>query len=244
MKTKTTTWKPSVGTFSKALPGAISLNFAESGGANCSNQCQALQRGICYAIHTERMKPSIAVSGERKRETGFAACCDQYRADIERKVSKGEIIPWIRFSSFGSVPNRPLNQEEIIAFVKLVRSFPAGVPVHFPVESPEKAERFRMLAVAFDLPLVVRESIQSKARLDRVIASGSPSSVIVEEGETKRDRLANAISLAKTIPGAKVCPAIASTVNSRPVKIKCGVGKGGCTACSRADVSLVLYPQH
>lgn len=235
-----TNWKPTLGTFGKALPGAIAVNFSESGGSNCSNRCQLKDNG-CYAQGTEEFKPSIQVSGIRKREAGFAACCDHYRDQIEKRKDP---IPWIRFSSFGSVPNRPLKQDEVIAFVKMVRAFPTGVPVHFPVESPEKAERFRMLAVAFDLPLVVRESIQSKAGLDRAIRSGAPSSMVFHDGGTLRERVRNAAEYARTIPGARICPAIASTAFRRPVKIKCGEGKNGCTFCSRADVSMVVYPLH
>ena len=230
-------WKPKIGTFGKALDGAISLNFSESGGVNCSNQCKLKGNG-CYAIHTEKMKPSIAVSGERKREAGFAECCREYQSQIEKRKAP---IPWIRFSSFGSVPNRPLSEEEISAFVSLVRSFPENVPVHFPVESPQKAERFRMIAVAFGLPLVIRESLQSKNRLKRDFGNGS---IVFNEGATLRERVKHARDFARKIPGAKVCPAIASTANKRPVKIKCGNGKHGCTACAREDVSLVVYPRH
>ena len=230
-------WKPKIGTFSKALAGAVSLNFSESGGVNCSNQCKLKGNG-CYAIHTEKMKPSISVSGERKRAAGFEACCREYQAQIE---TRKDPIPWIRFSSFGSVPNRPLTESEITAFVSLVRAFPENVPVHFPVESPQKAERFRMIAAAFDLPLVIRESLQSENRLKRDFRNGS---IVFNHGETLRDRVKNAREFARTIPGSRVCPAIASTANKRPVKIKCGQGKHGCTACAREDVSLVIYPRH
>ena len=235
-KTKPT-WKPTLGTFSKAVPRAIALNFSESGGVNCSTKCEALKKGVCYAVHTEKMKPSIQVSGERKRKAGFANLCQSYQAQIERKKAKGEAIPWIRFSTFGSVPNRKLTGSEMEAFASLVRSFPASTPVHFPVETPEKAERFRAIAVAFDLNLVVRESAQSDQRMR---AADKPCSRIVYKGDTKRERLANAVSLAKSLPNARVCPAIASTILRRPKAVKCGQ----CTLCARADVQTILYPQH
>ena len=230
-------WKPTLGTFSKAVPKAVALNFSESGGVNCSTKCEALKKGVCYAVHTEKMKPSIQVSGERKRKAGFANLCKSYQRQIERKTAKGETIPWIRFSTFGSVPNRKLTGLEMEAFAALVRSFPAGTPVHFPVETPEKAERFRAIAVAFDLNLVVRESAQSDRRMR---ATDKPCSRIVYKGETKRERLANAVSLAKSLPNARVCPAIASTILRRPKPIKCGQ----CTLCARPDVQTILYPQH
>jgi hypothetical protein len=236
-------WKPTLGTFSKALSGAVSLNFAESGGVNCSPTCEALIKNVCYAVHTEKMKPSIQKSGERKRLHGFAPLCDAYREEITRKASKA-IIPWIRFSTFGSVPDRELTTEEESAFVKLVRSFPPDVPVHFPVETREKAERFRDIAKAYALPLVIRESAQSDQRAMESMSSGDPASRIVYEGKTKRDRLAKAQEIARANPGASVCPAIASTILKRPVKIKCGSGKGGCTLCSQGNRTLILYPQH
>jgi hypothetical protein len=238
MKTKTKpNWKPTLGTFSKAVPNSIALNFSESGGVNCSTKCEALKKGVCYAIHTEKMKPSIQVSGQRKRELGFESLCHAYQRQIERKKAKGETIPWIRFSTFGSVPNRKLTGEEMEAFAEMVKSFPAGTPVHFPVETREKAERFRAIAVAFDLNLVVRESCQSDQRMRN---SSGPSSRIVFEGATKKDRLANAIVLARSLPNARVCPAIASTILRRPKAVKCGQ----CTLCARADVQTILYPQH
>lgn len=235
-------WKPTLGTFSKALPGAIALNFAESGGVNCSDECQAKDK-FCYAEQVEKMKPSVATSGERKRLAGFAECCNAYAAEIRKRAAKGHAFPWIRFSSFGSVPNRPLSPVEILAFIQLVRSFPPGVPVHFPVETKEKAMRFRAIANHYGLKLVVRESAQSENRALECLAEGSAASLIFSAGRNKRERLAGAIAYAKGKPGAKVCPAIASTILRRPVKIKCGSGKGGCTACSQ-DSGLVIYPQH
>lgn len=237
---KNTTWKPTLGSFSKALPGAVALNFSESGGANCSARCQALKLGVCYAVHTERLKPSVQTSGERKRKMGFANLCRAYQQQIEKRVAKGDFIPWIRFSTFGSVPNRPLTGEEMQAFASLVRSFPPGVPVHFPVETRQKAERFRAIAVAFDLNLVVRESAQSDSGFRDSLAQGKQVSRIVYKGNTKRERLENARKIAKASKGkVRVCPAIASTIlRTRPVKC------GQCTLCSRGDVTGILYPQH
>jgi hypothetical protein len=237
--TKPTSWKPTLGTFSKATEGAIALNFAESGGVNCSTKCEALKKGVCYAVHTEKMKPSIQVSGQRKREAGFANLCHAYKAQIQKRVAKGEMIPWIRFSTFGSVPNRKLTPTELEAFADMVQSFPADVPVHFPVETREKADRFRAIAVAFNLPIVIRESCQSDARM-RSKGNTGQSSRIVFKGETKRERLENAKAMAKQLPDARVCPAIASTILRRPKPIKCGQ----CTLCAQPQIKTILYPQH
>tara|TARA_R110000796_G_scaffold251769_1_gene383947 strand:+ start:11891 stop:12616 length:726 start_codon:yes stop_codon:yes gene_type:complete len=237
MTKKKTSWKPSLGTFSKAVDGSIALNFSESGGTNCSTKCEALKKGVCYAIHTEKMKPSIQVSGQRKRELGFVQLCNAYKAKIETLVSKGVEIPWIRFSTFGSVPNRRLSLAEMLAFAEMVRAFPQGVPVHFPVETSHKAERFRAIAVAFQLDIVVRESCQSDKRMHD---STGPCSRIVFGGATKKERLDVAVGMAKRIDGARVCPAIASTILRRPKPVKCGQ----CTLCSRSDVRVILYPMH
>lgn len=233
-------WKPTLGEFSKGVPGSIALNFSESGGANCSAKCEALRRNVCYAKLVEKLKPSVQTSGERKREFGFAPLCRAYRLQILRKLAKGEKIPWVRLSTFGSVPNRPLTAEEVTAFVELMRSIPAETPVHFPVESKAKAERFRALAHAHGLSYVVRESCQSDESMLRSNDSGLPSSRIIYAGRTKKERLENAVRLAKSLKSARVCPAIASTINRRPNPIKCGQ----CNFCSRADITTILYPQH
>ena len=243
MTTKTKTpanWKPSLGEFSKGVEGSVALNWSESGGSYCSVKCEALKRNVCYAVHVEKMKPSVQKSGERKREMGFASLCRAYRLLILRRLAKGKAIPWLRISTFGSVPNRPLTSEEVLAFVDLMRAVPAETPVHFPVESKAKAERFRALAHAHGLTYVVRESCQSDDSMIRSNDAGLPSSRIVYAGTTKRERLENATRLAKSLKNARVCPAIASTINRRPNPIKCGQ----CNFCSRADITTVLYPQH
>ena len=183
---KKPSWKPTLGTFSKATEGSIALNFSESG------------------------------------EVGFTNLCHAYKAQIQKRLAKGDVIPWIRFSTFGSVPNRKLTPDELEAFADMVQSFPAGVPVHFPVETREKADRFRAIAVAFDLDLVIRESCQSDARM----RSGDNT------GQSSR--------MAKQLPDARVCPAIASTILRRPKPIKCGQ----CTLCAQSQIKTILYPQH
>jgi hypothetical protein len=235
MKTKTKpNWKPTLGTFSKAVPNSIALNFSESGGVNCSTKCEALKKGVCYAIHTEKMKPSIQVSGQRKRELGFESLCHAYQRQIERKKAKGETIPWIRFSTFGSVPNRKLTGEEMEAFAEMVKSFPAGTPVHFPVETREKAERFRAIAVAFDLSLVVRESCQSDQRMRD---SSGPSSRIVFEGATKKDRL---VKCHRSRPIAPECPRLPCHRINDPAQTKGGQVRSmhAMRPCRRADNPL------
>jgi len=235
--TRPAKWSPSLGEFSKGVTGSVTLNFSESGGDHCDPSCMALQLGVCYAVGVERLKPSVQLSGERKRKLGFAALCRAYAAKLAKLSAKtgGEPLPWVRISSFGSVPNRPLLADEVAAFVAMVRAIPAGTPIHFPVETAEKAARFRAIAHAFNLPYAVRESLQ-----DDSAPVGPASRVVYGEG-TKRDRLDAAIAIARASKGAaRVCPAIASTILKSPHKVKCGE----CKLCSRADVETVLYPQH
>jgi len=231
-------WQPALGAFSKGVSGSITLNFSESGGDHCDPTCLALQLGVCYAVHVERLKPSVQTSGERKRQLGFAALCRAYAAKLAKLSAKsGGPLPWVRISSFGSVPNRPLLADEVAAFVAMVRAIPAGTPIHFPVETAEKAARFRAIAHAFGLPYTVRESLQNDS------APAGPASRVVygAPGTTKRERLEAAIAIAKASKGAaRVCPAIASTILKSPRKVKCGE----CKLCSRADVETILYPQH
>jgi len=241
MKTNKQTWKARVGTFSKALPGAVSLNFSESGGSNCSPRCKLLNAG-CYAQHTELMKPSISVSGERKRKQGFANTCRQLTVSLMRESRKRK-IPWVRLSSFGSVPNRLLGSHEVKAFVSLLKAVPEETPIHFPVETPGKAAQFRRLCNASGREIVVRESSQTEARAVNAIRDGGQVSLVVGGG-TKKENLAKAKTVAarlreKTGERAAICPAIASTINRRK-PVKCGQ----CTLCADKGCAAIVYPQH
>ena len=236
-------WKATAGTFSKAVDGAISINFSESGGVNCSNHCTMKGNG-CYAEQVEVMKPSVQVSGERKRTQGFAVTCIQIADDINKRLSKGESIPWVRFSSFGSVPNRGLSHLETEAFKYLISAVLAtGAPVHFPVETETKRKRFQALCDDVDHgAIVVRVSGQTLAGAMSARRSEHATSVVWSAGKTKRDRVANAKRWAnahRVSHGAVVCPAIVSTVERKAHKVKCGE----CKACSQSG-HLVIYPQH
>lgn len=235
------TWKPTLGGFSKAVEGGLSINFGTSGGRNCSPQCQALKKGLCYAVHTERLKPSIQIKGERLESLGFYKACLAYKHEIEKRKAKGETFPWVRLSTFGSVPNRPLRSHEIEAFVAMIKSLPDDAPIHFPVESRQKAERFRAIAWANGLQdrLIVRLSAQSDKTAKEEHDKGNACSRIVFDGATKRERLANAHKLSRKLKQASVCPAIASTILRRPHKVKCGE----CKLCAQPG-RLILYPQH
>lgn len=235
-------WKAKAGTFSKAVEGAISVNFSESGGANCAKACTMHpdNGGACYAVVVEAMKPSVQVSGERKRTQGFARTCLEIASDIERKG----LIPWVRFSSFGSVPNRALYHLEQEAFKHLIKVVIAtGAPVHFPVET--EAKRQRMQALCDEVKpnaITVRLSGQTIGKSLNARDKGIATSVVFTDGANKKERLANAKAWAakhRKSHGALVCPAIASTIERKAKKVKCGE----CKACSQPQ-HLIVYPQH
>ena len=221
-------WKPNIGTFGKALEGSISMNFSANGDSNCSKQCPLKDKG-CYGKNIEAVKPSVKVSGDRKRETGFLNCVNSYK----KQLGKHSELPWVRFSSFGSVPNRPLSTEESEAFRGLAFHASQLGPIHFPVETQAKRERFQKLVPQ---GVLVRESALKLRRARNLAKKGIANSVVFTKGETLKDRVGNAKEYAKNlrkegIPTA-VCPAIGT-------KIKCGQ----CTLCSKFQ-GTIIYPQH
>lgn len=240
------TWKAKAGTFSKAVEGSITVNFSESGGSNCSKACTMHpdNGGACYAVVVEAMKPCVQVSGERKREQGFARTCIDIADDINKKLAKGETIPWVRLSSFGSVPNRALSNLEQLAFKQLVETLIATkAPVHFPVETESKRHRMQVLCDAVKPgAIVVRLSGQTLGKALNARNKNIATSVVFTVGNNKRERLANARVWAakhRKSHGAMVCPAIASTIERKAQKVKCGA----CKACAQKQ-HLIIYPQH
>lgn len=222
-----------VGSFSKGTAGSIALNYSEGSDENCDDSCP-LKDGKCYTINFNKMKPSMAVSGERKRKMGFeAVICAQYW-NIRKRLDKGESITWTRFSAFGSVPNRKLTGvEKTYLRILVMLLIDNDVPIHLPVESEFKRSQ---LEQAFEgLPIAVRLSTHGDT------SKAGPKSVVVGTAQMKRaERLAEAERVRKEFKGtAVVCPAIKSTFN-RTKPIKCG----DCTACSKPNIELVIYPMH
>lgn len=232
-------WQPNIGTFSKAIDGSVSCNFSESGGVQCSDLCP-MKKGGCYAIACEKLKPSIHVSGERKRKAGFAACAMRYAKQLTAKAT--DSVPWVRISSFGSVPGR-LDFEGVQAAHKL---FAAAVRaasarrVHFPVESIRKFKLWSPIAAAYGI--TVRVSAHNVRNAAKYMRDGIPASLVMlrRDGETRADLLKRSREFAAARRGAIVCPAIADTFNRKPDPAKCGK----CTACGNAAVKLIIYPEH
>ncbi len=227
-------WRASLGSFSKAIDGSVSLNFSESGGSNCDNSCKMKAKG-CYAIHTEKMKPSVATSGERKRVQGVVQTCLDYINQLERL--RDNTIPWIRFSTFGSVQDT-LTQTQKAVFTKLlIECDRVGEHIHFPVETEKKRKLYQSLCDAAGLQIVVRISAQTLTKYKRYLKQGIAASIVFSTGDNKKQRLVNAEIFAhetKTI----VCPAVKSTILKQD-KVKCG----DCIACSVPSLNII-YPQH
>jgi len=233
------TYKAKLGSFGKAINGSVSANFGQSAGANCSRKCRYYGRG-CYAVGIERRKPSVSKSGLYREQQGFLVTCMQLASDLRQRVERGDEIPWFRFSSFGSVPNRPLTGPEEIAFVSLCKAIPKGTPVHFPVESGEKASRYRTLFARHGINIVVRESIQSRRSLPKGFARGQVSIGGGQVGKPLRENLKSSRALARKLgSSSRVCPAIAATAMRRN-PVKCGQ----CNFCARPDIKTIIYPIH
>lgn len=236
-------WKPKLGTFSKALSGSVSLNYSESGSTNCSDTCP-LKKSGCYAVNTELMKPSVRVSGERKRLAGMIECNNNYFAELV-KIRDG-FIPWVRFSTFGSVPKTPTKKElESLAYVLNEAKRVSGGNVHFPIESLRKYKLY--LSTVEKAGLVIRLSLNfsTVAKITKAVRDGLKVSTVVKrvQGESTKQRIKRSRKLAKRLKNngvrASVCPAIVATL-TKAASVKCGQ----CTLCSRGNCDVVIYPQH
>ena len=229
-----TTWTAKLGSFSKAVANSVSLNFSESGGVNCADSCK-MKAGGCYAVHTEKMKPSIATSGERKRVQGVIATSMQYIAQLSRM--RDNAITWARFSTFGSVPATLSDTQKAVFMQLLIEVDRVAEHTHFPVETEAKRELYQGLCDLSNVAICVRVSTQTITSYKRNALNRTASSVVVTRGKTKRDRLEIAEKLALDT-NTIVCPAVKSTI-LKTNKVKCGE----CVACSISSIQ-VIYPKH
>lgn len=221
-----------VGTFSKAIEGAVSLNYSEGADENCDDSCP-LKEGACYTKLVQKRKPAIQISGERKRKLGFATVVATQYWQLKAKIDNGEEIPWARVSSFGSTPNRILTGVEKMHFGLLIGMLAKNnIPVHVPVETEFK--RKQLEEALRGLPVVVRLSDHDGN------ATGPRSIVAGDFSMTRKERLKVAEQVRKDHDGtAVVCPAIRSTFRKTKA-IKCGT----CNACANPKIELIIYPMH
>ena len=227
--------RPVLGGFGKATPGSVALNFATSGGKNCATTCRMHpdNGGACYAATAENRwdRKQLLAKLQRHESTDPAVLISHAMAEVTESRNP---IPWFRFSSFGSVPMQaPHNFRTLCALLVAM-----DIPVHFPVESADKADHYR--TVLSGLPIAVRESISDPSRWTTAVGPVSIVAGNMAMSKPYRIRYAkNIASIRTNATGRKtiVCPAIASKRGND--KAKCG----SCTACSKSDIDIV-YPMH
>lgn len=274
------TWSV-LGSFSKGIPSARTLNFGISGGANCETSCRhhpmhyrdgAPHDGACYAWYVEKRADRQQLADKLGRHEALPASIVTGKALVElsRAILHGSTVGWLRISTNGAVP-KPAEALADRRFIPLLREFletakRAGIPVHFPVESAEKAAFYR--EKVGDL-VTIRESVQThNMGADTIehhdIPKGACSFTAGEHvgaGPNKRARILAAAAAAAAAwaqrTGRKtiVCPAVrvsflARTKAGRGLRSaeqvkswRAGAKCGACTACALAHVDIV-YPAH
>ena len=233
---------PILGTFGKSVPGGIAVNFGRSGGKHCDRGCpyhpeSPQDRAKCYAAGCEEYRQSLAVKLDRHESSDPAELVKVARLEIALKQARAR-VPWIRISSFGSVPHNPPE-----GFRELMEdAIECDTPVHFPVESPQKASTYRKCLDG--LPIAVRESTYTVRRFLRAdgpasVVGGSMGSHSPKERVKVSKRIA-AIRTKRTGRKCVVCPAVAAKhLRTGSKNAKCGA----CTACADPLIDIV-YPAH
>lgn len=242
------------GTFKKAIPGSLAINFAESSGRNCDLSCplHASNGGGCYATAIERRKPSVTSS-----LTARALDPIGYVRDVLDGLNKANLcsVPWVRFSVFGSVPRAAdVEVEANPVLSSLLRSLASRLrthahKVHLPVETTRKAHAYRRLGFFPRVSFATNWRTDKHEReLRRTLDDGFPVSLTSDDGLgkgagwTKRQqeyaRRVTIPELRKAFPDKKVrgCPAILGNA-------KCGA----CRLCvdpQFGGADIVVYPLH
>lgn len=237
----------------KFLPGSLSLNFGQSGGAYCDVACSfhphnstdSAQPDSCYAVRSARLRPMVARSEENRQQIHPTRLVNMAIVELEAILANGGSVPWFRFSAAGSLPQREQIPKGFIAAVRQLIGIlnRHSIPVHFPKEG-ESAEVYR--AMVGDLVAVRRSfAIDSSAFIDY---QDSASVVVGELGQSLPDKVAASRAVArahqaKTGRKTVVCPAILSSIAARKNVGRPRVQCGTCTACAVVDFDIV-YPRH
>lgn len=242
--------RPVLGSFGKGTAGSVALNYARSGGSNCSKVCPyhpetesphaADIDARCYAARCEARPDRSQLAAKLDRHESAGGDEVSARAYAEARAHRFR-FPWFRFSAFGSVPDTP--PRDLVRMVEELAS--AGTPIHLPIEDPDRAARYRAalpdsVAVRLSVPIVDPEWMRS---------DGPVSTVAGSMDESPMDRLAAAKNAAARFMGATgrravVCPAVASTTYRRRGRNVAPVKCGDCTACADPTVGAVVYPAH
>jgi hypothetical protein len=248
-----------IGSFGKGVDGSVSINFGISGGKNCSKRCvhhpKAKRKNAtraCYAAKLETRPDRQQLKAKLERHDAMPAwkICGIALVELQDMESRGTLPPWVRFSTNGSLPMpgevNSLFKSQLRALVTWLST--RGVPVHFPIETEDKAQFYRELVG--DL-VTVRESLQSpgmhaSARGPVSWVAGSDihgKDTFIRRIEAARQECRQ--RLATVGRKAVVCPAVVAGFMARMKggtkneKAKCG----NCNACSLEHID-VCYPQH
>lgn len=218
-----------IGSFGKGTKGAVAVNFAPSGGANCSDSCSLKNNG-CYAQTVEKMKSSITKNLVKKQ-----ANLTHYLRALNARKAVLKSAPWVRFSAFGSVPES-LTREQLQGFQDLAQGLDLD-KVHFPIENLSKAITYRALGFRPRLSLGLTDNPDHIAN-----SLESFPMISLTYGETRSAGKNN-----RNTPGAK---AFAKKLNSQGIKaivcpaIAANSKCGECRACASPKVQAVIYPFH
>jgi len=239
-----------LGSFSKAVPGSRALNMGRSGGRNCWRGCAmhpesespyaVPEAGRCYAATLENgfRGKNVRAKLDRIEDADPDAVIDVADAELRQRRYR---LPWFRLSAFGSVPDRiPAG------FVRMLeRVHDAGTPIHFPIEDPDRVDRYRSalpdgIAVRWSIPMGDSDSWTTYV--------GPCSTVAGSMRDRPKQRIEDARMVAserRQATGRRtiVCPAIVTSTLRRTDKSVRAVKCGECRHC--ADTSTdVVYPVH
>ena len=258
-----------LGTFSKGVEGSLAVNMSSS--ATAESYCDAtdctfhqdysgpVEPGAelspkCYASTHEKRKPSLRKKLANARKLSPSQLIGIALYEIMAMLMAGILIPWVRFSAFGSVPGKAEAIKDKLFIpqlrVLLQSLLDRGVKVHFPKEG-EDADWYR--EQIGDL-VCVRRSF-SQRPIEEWHSYTQPSSYVVgtlgdgSEQRIRQCREAAREHKAKTGRPTAVCPAVlcnmANSKRRREGKepnpgVKCG---GTCNLCSDQTYDIV-FPLH
>ena len=241
-----------LGSFSKAVPGAVALNMGRSGGKNCSRSCpmhpDSVSRfavpgsGRCYAATIESgfKGRNVRAKLDRIEESDAGDVIDVADAQLRQRRYR---LPWFRMSAFGSVPDAIPR-----GFVRMLKRLQdAGTPIHFPIEDSERVDRYRE---ALPDGIAVRYSIPTGDSETWTTYGGACSTVAGSMDDRPMERIADARGCAserRRATGRRtiVCPAVVTSSMGKQKRFKDikRVKCGDCTHCADPETDVV-YPVH
>lgn len=222
-----------LGTFGKAIAGAVSVNFSVSGGEHCDDSCELKNSG-CYACVSQKVKPSIYINLERKQNSK-----SEYLQQLAsaKSIKKMVSATWVRFSTFGSIYAPSALSQADNENLRTIAKALDHTKVHFPVETIEKG--LHMNTLGFKTRVSANTNV---SRLTEILSHGLNASVVIQgdkmaRGKNKRLHSSKAFAYMRELNSqgisAKVCPAIAGNA-------KCGQ----CTLCANESIKVIVYPMH